>query len=222
MASGAVRPVVTLAALYGAGGGIVGSRVAERLGVPFLDRKIPETVAERAGLSHSAVAAVDDGPRAGAGRFVSSLGRASTIVGGDAVSLGQLDLQGRAIRAHIEEFLARARETGGVVLGRGGMVVLQGSPTALHVHLRGDREARLRQAMSIEGIDRATAERRQTSEDDARRSYVRRAYGVDGEDPALYHLVVDSTELSLDACVDLIVAASRARVELATSSAGTG
>ena len=48
-------------------------------------------------------------------------------------------------------------------------------------------------------------------EDRARIEYVRRAYGVDGMDPALYHLMLDSTALSLDACVELIVAASQAR-----------
>ena len=34
-------PVVTLAALYEAGGSVVGPRVAERLGVELLDRKVP-------------------------------------------------------------------------------------------------------------------------------------------------------------------------------------
>ena len=41
--------------------------------------------------------------------------------------------------------------------------------------------------------------------------YVRRAYGVDGKDPSLYHLMLDSTALDIDTCVELIVAASRAR-----------
>ena len=44
-------------------------------------------------------------------------------------------------------------------------------------------------------------------------SYVRRAYGVDGADPHLYHLMLDSTALSVDACVEIIVAASRDRIE---------
>ena len=50
------RPVVTVAALYGAGGSIVGPRVAERLGVPLLDREIPGDVARRTGLPEEAAA----------------------------------------------------------------------------------------------------------------------------------------------------------------------
>lgn len=220
MGSVAVKPVVTLAALYGTGGSVVGPRVAELLGVPFLDRKIPDAVVEQTGFSKNAVAVVDDEPQTGVRRLISSLGRASTIGGGGGGSMEQLDLQERGIRAHIEEFLARACVSGGVVLGRGGMVVLRGLPAVLHVHLRGSREARLRQAMAIEGVDRATAEQRQVTEDEARKGYVRRSYGVDGEDPDHYHLIIDSTELSLDACAALIVAASRARVQMAASVAG--
>ena len=44
---------------------------------------------------------------------------------------------------------------------------------------------------------------------------MRHAYGVDGDDPSLYHLMIDSTAIGLDTCVDLIVAASHARVAAA-------
>jgi shikimate kinase len=48
--SGQHPPLVTLASLYGAGGSVVGPRVAERLGVAFLDRAIPDRVAKQTGL----------------------------------------------------------------------------------------------------------------------------------------------------------------------------
>jgi cytidylate kinase len=71
--------------------------------------------------------------------------------------------------------------------------------------------------MSLEDIDHDTAQRRQRIEDRTRIEYVRRAYGVDGTDPELYHLMIDSTAVSLDTCVDLIVAAGQARVEAASA-----
>jgi Cytidylate kinase-like family len=212
MGSYAPMPVVTLAALYGAGGSVIGPRVAERLGVPFLDREIPEAVAERTGLSTDAVAVVDEAPRSPGEKLISRLGRASTISGAATSPPDDLDLQERRLRGHFEELLARAGASGGVALGRGGMVVLRAVPLALHVYLGGPREARVRQAMTIEGVDRETAERRQKAEDKVRIGYVRRAYGVDGEDPRWYHLMLDSTALDLDVCVELIVAASDARM----------
>ncbi|WP_204004163.1 cytidylate kinase-like family protein [Micromonospora lutea] len=206
------RPVVTLAALYGAGGSVVGPRVAERLGVPYLDRAIPDAVVRQTGLPSDAVADVDDQPHSAMRRLVARLGRSTTATGGAAGSAEHLDLAERTVRAYIEEALARASAAGGVALGRGGMVVLRSVPWALHVHLGGPQENRLRQRMVIEGIDRETAARRQRVEDRTRRQYVRRAYGVDGDDPSLYHLMIDSTAIDLDTCVDLIVAASQARV----------
>jgi cytidylate kinase len=47
--------------------------------------------------------------------------------------------------------------------------------------------------------------------DRARETYVQQFYGVDARDAALYHLVIDSTVLSLDACVALIAAAAADR-----------
>jgi hypothetical protein len=210
--SSEVKPVVTLAALYGAGGSVIGPRVAERLGVPFLDREIPEAVTERTGLSRDAVSVVDEAPRNRSERLISTLGRASTASGTAAGAAEDVELYERRLRGHVEEFLARASESGGVALGRGGMVVLRDLPSALHVHLGGPRVARVNQGMALEGVDRETAERRQEAEDEARIGYVRRAYGVDGEDPGMYHLMLDSTALDLDVCVELIVAASQARI----------
>jgi cytidylate kinase len=208
-------PVVTLAALYGAGGSVVGPRVAERLGVEFLDRAIPASVARQMGLPETAVDAYAEQPRSGIGRLVGSLSRVRDLTGD--VSAESLDLDEDRVRAEIEDFLARASVRGGVVLGRGGAVVLGSVPGALHVLLLGPREARVEQAMKLEGIDRETAERRLEANDRARREYVRQRYGVDGDDPYLYHLVIDSCTFDLDACVDFIVTASQLRMRQAQS-----
>lgn len=209
------RPVVTLAALYGAGGSVVGPRVAERLGVKFLDREIPEDVARRTGLSEEDVGAVDYKPRGRTERFAETLGWASNVTGDAAGSNERPGLQEHQLRTYIEDFLARSSASGGVTIGRGGMVVLADVPWALHVYLGGPRNARIEQRMSLEGIDRETAEQRQGAEDRARVRYVSRAYGVDGRDPSLYHLMIDSTALDLDTCVELIVTASRTRTRQA-------
>ena len=204
-------PVVTLAALYGAAGSVIGPRVAEELGVPFLDRQIAGAVAKRSGLSEATVSDVDDVPRSMLDRVAASLGRAATISGASGGSVEHLDVQEGAVRRHVEEFLAQATISGGVAMGRGGMVILRSVPWALHVYLGGPAAARIAQRMAIEGIDQATAEERQKVEDGTRISYVRRAYGVDGRDPVWYHLVLDSTAIDVDTCVNLIVTAAQAR-----------
>jgi cytidylate kinase len=203
--------VVTLAALYGVGGSLIGPRVAERLGVAFLDRAIPASVAERAGVTEEAVDAVGERRQAGIDRLTATLARVVNATTATGESVERVDFEERRLRAEIEEFLARASRSGGVVLGRGGAVVLRDVPGALHVYLGGSREDRVERAMELEDIDRETAERRLKANDRARRSYVRDAYGVDGDDPSLYHLMLDATAYGLEGCIDLIVSASHAR-----------
>jgi cytidylate kinase len=74
------------------------------------------------------------------------------------------------------------------------------------VLLDGKREARVEQAMRIEGIDRDRAEQRLDRVDRFRRAYVHDLYGVDPRE--VCQLVIDSTALPLDTCVELIVAAA--------------
>jgi len=212
-----VRSVVTLAALYGAGGSIVGPRVAERLGVPFLDRAIPSSLAEQSGLSEAARAEAEEPPRGRWVRIYEALGKASPPSGASG-HMDRLELEERHLRWEIERFLARASRSGGVVLGRGGAVVLASLPAALHVYLGGKRPARIERVMDLESTDHATAAGRVDAHDRARRDYVKSAYGIDGDDPSLYHLMVDAVSLGVDACVELVVAASESLVGAATPS----
>ena len=204
--------VVTLSASYGAGGSHVGPRLADRLGVAFLDRVIPTTVAERLAVPARRRARPR---RRGAQR---PRARAHALRAGRAGLLGRGDadrgLDERSfLRATEDVIRERCSEGSGVILGRAAAVVLRDRPGALHVRLDGPPERRLAQAMELDGIDRETAERRMRETDRAREAYVQQFYGVDARDAGLYHLVLDSTALALDACVELIALAAAARAE---------
>ncbi|MDQ0957977.1 cytidylate kinase [Streptomyces sp. B4I13] len=202
--------MVTLAALYGTGGVVIGPEVAQRLGVAFLDRAIPASVAAQTGVPEAVVAAADERPVRRGQRLLALLARAPSLTAGPAQD--RWPLEESEMRAQIRRFMADAARSGGVVLGRGGAIVLRELPQALHVYLGGPLDARITQAMEAEDADRATAEQRVKANDWARREYVRRAYGTDGDDPALYHLMIDATAFSVDACVELIVAAATLRM----------
>jgi cytidylate kinase len=188
---------VTVAAEHGAGGDLVAPRVADALGVPFLDRALPASLVptdEEPGLPRSLVA---------------SLARASTMLAGEPVE--RMDLDEGRLRAELAEFLTRTSSDGGVVLGRGGVVVLSDVPTALHVLLSGPPQGRAARVAEREGVDHDEAERRVRAHDRARKEYVRRAFSLDTGDLTIYHLVVDTIALGIDASVELVLTASRAR-----------
>jgi cytidylate kinase len=114
-------------------------------------------------------------------------------------------------RRETERAIREAAAEGAVVLGRAGQLVLREEPGALHVRLDGPPERRLRQAMVLEGVDEETAKRHLRETDRARQAYVRHFYDADPRDCRLYHLMLDSTQLPLETCVELIAHAAQVR-----------
>jgi cytidylate kinase len=213
-----MAPVVTLSASFGAGGSVVGPQVAERLDLPFLDRAIPVAVAEALAVPMSEVMAHDERRTSGFGRLFASLARAAalpdtefgTVPSAARVSLG--DQPEQAFRDQTERVLQQIAATeGGVILGRAGAIVLRDHADALHVRLDGPLEDRVQRAVGLEGIDEEQARKLAAETDRAREAYVKHFYKCDASDASHYHLVLDSTALDLDTCVELIVTAARVR-----------
>jgi cytidylate kinase len=200
---------VTIAATYGAGGSVIAPKVAERLGLLLIDRAIPVPLAHQlAGPLQEALAEDEHRQPGPVGRALQRAIDLSGLFVGVPVPVRELGADERV--AATEEALRRVCARGGaVVLGRAGVFVLCNRPDALHVRLDGRESARIRQAMSHEGLDEATASAQLRETDRARSAYVSHFYpGERWTDPANYHLVIDSTAISLDVCVDLIVAAA--------------
>jgi Cytidylate kinase-like family len=203
--------LITLSAPYGAGGSQVGPAVAQRLGVPFIDRAIPTRVAERLAVPEREAVQHDETVGSWLTRALLSFGQMTPVLAG-ATPPPHHVLTDDAFRQATEEVLREhAAGQGAVILGRAGAVVLSDDPRAVHVRLTGPTDARIRQGMLLEGVDRETAERHIEQTDRAREAYVQHFYRASPRDPALYHLVIDSTAIPLDACVELIVVAVEAR-----------
>jgi cytidylate kinase len=202
--------IVTVSAAYGALGSEVGPRLAERLGVPFLDRAIPSEVAQRLAVPLDDASARDESIGGLLSRMAMRLAPMGQAFGATATIQDTVDED--AFRRTTEAIIREHAATGEVVvLGRAGALVLRDDPRAFHVRLDGPRDRRLEQAMRLSGSDRAEIERALDETDRARETYVRHFYRADARDPALYHLTIDSTALPLDAVVDLIVLAAESR-----------
>jgi cytidylate kinase len=206
-------PGVTISAGYGAGGSVIAPRVAEQLGLPLLDRTISSHVALQL---HVSVPEAETGAirRSLTDRFfavLAPLAGGALSAGNDATLFWTTSPDAAPMfRAQAEEVMRGALDTGAVILGRAGGAAFRGEAGVLRVRLFGPADARIAQATKIEGIDKDTARQRLPEVDGARAQYVRRLYGADIDDPALYQLQIDSTALPLDACAALIVAAYQA------------
>ncbi len=200
--------VITISASYGAGGSVVGPLLAERLGVPFVDRAIPRAVSARLTVPLDEALIHEELPHTTLGRLMAHIAPAVQMFAGASVPAEARVLEDEAFRAATEQVLFEFAATGGVILGRAGAVVLREVRHVLRVRLDGPPERRILQAMRREGSERATAEHEMRTADLSREAYVRHWYRVDPRDPNHYHLVIDSTSIELDACVELIALAS--------------
>jgi cytidylate kinase len=202
--------VVTISATFGAGGSVIGPAVAERLGVPFVDRAIPYTVAAEIGCTLEEALAHDDRAEHGLGRLMSGAARLPSV------SLGGLDVHAAGLPPE-EEFVRRTEQVikevaghGGVILGRAARLVLADVTGVLHVRLDGPRSRRVANVREAMGLPEHDAERLLDDNDRARTAYVRHFYRADPTSPALYDLVIDSTRLAPQACAEIIVTAALA------------
>jgi cytidylate kinase len=210
--------LVTLSATYGAGGSEVGPALAQRLDVPFVDRLIPSEVAKRLAVGLAAARSHDERSSGVLPRLLLSLAPMAQAIGAEAPAAPPL--ADRDFRDKTEQVLFELAEGGqAVILGRAGAVVLRDDPRALHVRLDGPPEARLRQAMRIQGVERSVAERRMRETDRARHAYVRHFHHADARNPAHYHLLIDSTAIDLAVCVEIITLAAESRARHAARKA---
>jgi cytidylate kinase len=211
--------VITISASYGAGGSEVGPMLADRLGVPFVDRAIPAAVSNQLSVSLEEVLAREEPPAGALSRIIADLAPATMALYGGLLS-PELAHTDETFRTATERVLRDYAAKGAIILGRGAAVILHEVAHVTHVRLDGPRELRILQAMRLQRIDRAEAERQMRNADLSREAYVRHWYHADPRDPSLYHLAMDSTSLTLEVCVELIALASAARVRTTPYASG--
>jgi cytidylate kinase len=206
-----VRGTVTISSSFGAGGANIGPAVAAELGLKFYDRAIPVAVASELQIDQDEAIALDSKAPGRLERLLTALSTASLPIGVPEMP-GDLMTSPNRFKDATERVLHQIADSdGGVILGRAAMVVLAHRPDVLSVRLTGPAEARIARAIAS-GQDEATARAEQKSTDAARDAYAQAFYGVKQRDSALYHLLIDTTAFSDDACVKIVVQAARDRL----------
>jgi cytidylate kinase len=124
---------------------------------------------------------------------------------------GPAALSEEAYKQQSEAEIRRLAATGGVLRDGAAVVLLPDDVVTLRVRLQGPFEERVRQSVAYTGesddVVRATLE----EGDRAWASYYDRHYSADIADPDRYHMVLNSTELDWDLCIEMIEHAARTR-----------
>lgn len=112
-----------------------------------------------------------------------------------------------AIRTVIEDL---ANGDNVVIVGRGAHIILEDNPNVLRVGLIATFEDRVERIMVRERLTQSEAEAAIVARDAARSEYFQRFFDIDDPDSAEhYHLVINTSEMNLDAATDIIIEASK-------------
>jgi len=111
-----------------------------------------------------------------------------------------------AYQSQVERIIRELADAGGVVIvGRGGQVVLRERPDVLHVRVVAPFEMRVARVRQKRDVSEESACACLEASDRARARFLRRSHGVRVDDPALYHLTINTGLLDLSQAVNLIV-----------------
>lgn len=109
----------------------------------------------------------------------------------------------RQMAERVFNFLADKNNA--VIMGRGGQVVLQNHPNALHIRLFAPLAKRVGWIASRRGIPRSDATKLAEDIDKKRKNYLYHYYAEDIRDDKLYHLVINVDKFSISEAADTIL-----------------
>ncbi len=107
-----------------------------------------------------------------------------------------------------------------VILGRGGHVLFQDYPPALHVKIISSFERRLKWVMRQYKLSSATAHRLVKEQDQRKKNYYRQVFNINWANLRRFDLVLNTAEISLEDAAEMILAAYRIHGEPKHLSAG--
>ena len=205
--------VVTITRQFGSGGSSVAKLVAQALGWAVIDNEFVDEVAQRAGLPKETVAALDERAPSLMQRLVRALATASPEVFVPAGQDAEEPTEEQVMRV-TERVIAEAAQHGHAVLvGRGAQAVLARTrpDEALHAYVVAPRASRITEVMRRNGLDEKAAAHEIDITDAGRDRYVQKWHGRQRQDPANYHLVLNTGWLGYEGAAGLIVSAVRMR-----------
>ena len=185
--------VITISRQLGSLSCDIARATANRLGYRLVWREIINQAARVAGAPDVALAVIDE------------LGIFGLETSSEAES---------AYRAAVRNIMLEMAEEGNIIiLGRAGQVILSGRPDTLHVRLTAPLEVRINRVAARLSIPYEAARAQVLASDRHRKSYLKKGYQVDWNNPDLYDLMINTANVSAETAVEMILHALASRLQ---------
>jgi cytidylate kinase len=224
--------VVTISGQIGSAAREVGRRAAERLEIDYVDQEILVEAARALGVPMESVVSFDErtaslGERlagmlrrflersaaAGAGDPMLGTGGLDVVLGrtyGEAAEAADVEVSERRYVATLSGII---RDLAGhdnvLIIGRGSQAILADWPGALHALLVAPLDFRVAFVAHRDGLARDEAAKRVHDGERARLAFHHKLFKVDANDPALYHLALNTARLGIEGAAQTIAEVAR-------------
>ena len=186
--------VITISREFGSGGRTVGKQLAEKLGIPCYDREIIEKVAEESGYDKQYIEETGEYTKGG---ILNTIFQSRSY----GYSPSNEDIIWK-IQAELIRKLAR--EGPCVIVGRCADYILRDDPEVLRVFIHASMEFRAKRIVEEYGEREDSPQKRLRDKDKQRSAYYDYYTDMRFGDGRNYHLCLDSGELGIDKCVDIL------------------
>ncbi|MBM3944945.1 MAG: cytidylate kinase-like family protein, partial [SAR202 cluster bacterium] len=229
--------IVTIGGLTGSGGRQLGQLVAEKLGADYVDRLILTSAAKQAGATVEALHQREQRPPTAGewfSRFLQRVLERSAMSGAGAdpyfgpgamafltqeyedvpqptITRGH-ELEDEKYISVMRDVVKNLASSGNVVIvGRGGTMILKDMPDVLRIGVVANADTRVARIMERERVDKDQAKKIVADRDKARAFYFKRFFGIENSsDPHLYHLTINTAQVSLEYAAEMVVKATEA------------
>ena len=185
--------VITISREFDSGGRTIGKKVAEKLGIPCYDNELIQKIAEQSGFVEEYIK--EEGEHVPQSSWL-----ASAFTGWNWNGPSNQDLLWTIQRNIILEL---AEKESCVIVGRCADFILR-DKNCLRVFIHASMEKRAVRIVNEYGERREAPEQRLKSKDKRRASYYRFYTDMKWGQSQNYHIALDSGELGLDKCADII------------------
>ena len=190
--------IITISREFGSGGRTIGREVAARLGIPCYDQEIIDKLEEESGFARDYIA--EKGEYASHGSIFAN-GIAS---GKNALhSVSNQDYLWVLQKQIITDI---AKKGPCVIVGRCADYVLGKEYNCLKVFIHASMESRANRIVNVYGVRKDSPKKRLRKKDRQRKAYYKYYTETQWGVAKNYHLALDSGELGIEKCVDIIAA----------------
>ena len=184
--------IITISREFGSGGRTIGKLAAEKLGIPCYDKELIEKIAEQSGYTADYVK--EETESLNGGLF-------STLFADRSMGMTNQDkiwtLQCRIITELAEKGSC-------ILIGRCADYILEERENCLNVFIHASMEKRMERIVQQYGERDETPEHRVKEKDKQRMEYYKYYTGRKGGDVNNYQICLDSGEVGIEKCADLI------------------